>query len=151
MSHRKLRGAYGTRTSAWRLVVAIFALLPLSGCTVVSSDRWGWLWFVVPFAFFFASTFFIFERRRRQISSWDLRFSPEAPSRSGIIRFVIALAAVGFIGFAIYNLALDMDSSQKGLNIGLWFLGTAIGSTLALFVGFRLAEPKPLVDAPKEN
>jgi amino acid transporter len=124
-------------------------MLLCSGCSAMANDRLTWLWLAVPLlGFGLAGLVIIFYRRRSQIASWDLRSSPEEPSPRRIILRIISIAGVIAIVFAIYNLLLQMDYGQKGLNIGLWFLGTIIGTALAIFLGLRLAEP-PSLPEPK--
>ncbi len=127
------------------LTLTASMMLLCSGCTWMANDRLTWLWLAVPLlGFGLAGFVLIFYRRRSQIVSWDLRSSPEEPSPRKIILRTISIAGVIAIVFAIYNLLLQMDYAQKGLNIGLWFLGTIIGTALAIFLGLRLAEPPSL-------
>lgn len=142
----------GSRVAGkWRWFLAPL-LLPVAGCSAVSNDRWTLVWLAVPFFFFaLAGTYFVFDRRKHQVASWDLRTSPEIPSPRPFVLVVVGLAAAVFVGFAIYNLLLEMDASQKGLNIVLWLLGSAIGSSLALYLGLRLAEPRLPAVSPKEK
>lgn len=126
------------------MAVSLLALC-CSGCTAMASDRWTWLWFVIPFlGFGLTGCTLVLYKRRAQIAAWDLRVSPEEPSAKSIVLWTIGTAVTVSISFAIYNLLLEMDSMQKGLNIGGWFLGTIMGTVLAIFLGLRFAEPRSL-------
>jgi hypothetical protein len=127
-------------------VIWIFPLL-CSGCTAVTSDRLTWIWFLVPLlGFWLPGWALILFRRRAQIAAWDLRLSPKEPSVRGIVLWAVGVAGSAAAAFSAYNLLLEMDYAQKGYNIGLWWLGTILGTSLALFLGLRLAEPRTLPD-----
>ncbi len=116
-----------------------------SACTAMTSDRWTLLWFLIPLlGFGLTGSILVFYRRRSQIATWDLRVSPEEPSAKGIVLWTIGIAATVSIAFAIYNVLLEMEAGQKVINIGGWFLGTIIGTSLAIFLGLRFAEPRSL-------
>ena len=133
------------------LLTGVWLLLCI-GCSIdetVSSDQWTWLWAAVPlFIFGVPGTGIVSYRRKAQIKAWDLRSSPNEPSVKGIFFGTLAVAGGFVLLFTTYNLLLDMDGGQKGLNIGLWALGTVLGTTVALYFGLQRANPRPL-SAPK--
>ncbi|MFL6194820.1 MAG: hypothetical protein ACJ75H_11660 [Thermoanaerobaculia bacterium] len=126
----------------------ILVALSLEGCAgdnLVTSDRWTWIWFLIPLLGFGLTGFIlVLYRRKSQISSWDLRVTPEVPSAKSIILWTVSIAITVSSSFAIYNLLLEMDSWQKVLNVGGWFLGAIMGTTLAIYLGLRSAEPPSL-------
>lgn len=133
-------------------LLPLTSLLLCSGCTVMSSDQWTWLWLAVPFlGFGLAGFVLIFYKRRSQIEAWDLRYAIQEPSAKRIILWTICIAGIIAAIFSIYNILLDMDFKQKGFNIGFWLLGTIIGVALAIFLGLRLAEPQSLPDEPRRR
>lgn len=132
--------------SAGNLLLFGLQLLLCTGCSLndaMSSDQWTWLWLVIPSLGFLLAGFpIVFYRRKGQIESWDLRVSPDQPSPRGIVLGTLIAAGGIASTFSIYNLLIEAAGGQKGLNIGLWILGTIVGATLALYLGLRLAEPK---------
>ena len=127
--------------------LAFLGLLSLlcSGCDAMASDRWTWIWFLIPLLGFGLTGFsLVLYRRKSQISAWDLRASPEVPSARNIVLWTIGIAITVSVSFAIYNLLLEMDSWQKVLNVGGWSLGAIVGTTLAIYLGLRFAEPRSL-------
>lgn len=144
MNRSRLRLATSVHPLASVAFVSLLSLL-CSGCVAMTSDRWTWLWFVIPFLGFGLTGFIlVLYRRRAQISAWDLRVSPEEPRAKSIVLWTIGAAIAVSLCFAIYNLLLDMDTGQKGMNIGWWALGTVVGTALAIYFGLRLAEPRSL-------
>jgi hypothetical protein len=135
----------------WRLArraAALAGALPLAGCRLddmLRSDRQTILWLVLPLlGFCLVGTILIYYRRRRQLTEWDLRTSPEEPSYRTIVQVAIAIAAGITIAFAAYNLLAirDLAPKQLMLNIGYWLAGTLAGGTVAVVGGLKLAEPR---------
>lgn len=128
--------------------VALFlpALLLLAGCdaeALLAAPEQMWLWLAVPLlGFLLAGATLVFVSRKSQIRHWDLASSPIEPGVKSILVWTIAIGAVVAILFIIYNLRLEIDPRQKIWNIGLWLLGTIVGSVGALLSGLSLAEPK---------
>lgn len=119
-----------------------------AGCSTgnpVTSDQWTWLWLAVPLlGFGLAGFFVVYYRRRSQMEMWDLRVEPREPTPRGIILWMWGTAGSTILLFAVYNLLLEMDGDQKLSNIVLWIFGTIVGAALALYLGLRMAEPRPL-------
>jgi len=125
------------------LLVAMMALL-LTACdaqALLGSAEQMWLWLVVPlFGFLLVGAVLVYFRRRAQLEAWDLRTNPTEPTVKGILLTTIVIGLVLAVAFAIYNFRLEIDPRQKLWNIGLWFLGTSLGTSVALLVGLTQAE-----------
>lgn len=144
LEHSKLRQHMSFERVFCVFIVALLA----AGCSTgnpVTSDQWTWLWLAVPLLGFGLVGFFVvYYRRRSQMEMWDLRVEPKEPTARGIILWMWGTAGSTILLFAIYNLLLEMDGDQKLSNIVLWIFGTIVGAALALFLGLRMAEPRPL-------
>lgn len=127
-----------------RLLLATLAPLPLTACdteALLGSTEQMWLWLVVPLVgFLVAGAILVYVRRRTQLERWDLRENPTEPAVKGILVTTIVIGLVFAIAFAIYNFRLEIDPRQKLWNIGLWFLGTILGTSVALLLGLTRAE-----------
>jgi len=105
-----------------------------------SSDQ-RWLWLVAPFlGLLLVGLGLVYSRRRVQARAWDARREPGELAVKGILLTTILVGLAVAIAFAIYNYRLEIDPRQKIWNIGLWFLGTTLGTSLALLLGLRRAD-----------
>jgi len=127
-----------------RLLFLAMAALSLTACdtqALLGSAEQMWLWLVVPlFGFVLVGAVLIYVRRRAQLEAWDLRTNPTEPTVKGILLTTIVIGLLLAVAFAIYNFRLEIDPRQKLWNIGLWFLGTSLGTSVALLVGLTQAE-----------
>lgn len=127
-----------------RLLFAAMAALSLTACdseAILGSAEQMWLWLVVPLlGFLLVGAVLIYVRRRAQLEGWDLRRDPTEPTVKGILLATIVIGLVLALAFAIYNFRLEIDPRQKIWNIGLWFLGTTLGTSVALLLGLTRAE-----------
>lgn len=127
-----------------RLLLAMMGALFVTGCdseALLGSAEQMWLWLVVPLlGFVLAGGVFVYVRRRGQLEAWDLRKDPTEPTVKGILMTTIVIGLLLAIVFAIYNVRLEIDPRQKLWNIGLWFLGTLLGTSVALLLGLNRAE-----------
>ena len=131
-----------------RFSVALLCL-GLAGCQPVDSalndNALTWLWVLLPFAGIGLAGFVtVLYRRKAQIAHWDLRVSPEEPSAKGIILWTLLVTGVIALAFTIYSLLIEIDGMQRIYNIGLWWFGTILGTTLALYLGLKMAEPRSI-------
>jgi amino acid transporter len=127
--------------------LTLLSLLSLlcSGCSAMESDQWTMVWLLIPLlGFGLAGSYLVFNRRKAQISAWDLRTSPQVPSAKSIVLWTVAIAAAVSVSFGTYNFLLEMDAWQKVMNVGGWTLGAIVGTTLAIYLGLRFAEPRSL-------
>lgn len=118
------------------------AVIQLSSCDALRNDQFVPLWGAAPFLLFLGvGGLFIFNRRRSQLSGWDLRQQAADPGISGMVGKVVTSALVLWIAFAVYNVLLpEADPSLKISNIVAWLLGSALGVILAILFGLRFAE-----------
>lgn len=127
-----------------RLLLATMGALFVTGCdseVLLGSAEQMWLWLVVPlFGFILAGGVFVYVRRRGQLDAWDLRKHPTEPTVKGILVATVVVGLLLAIVFAVYNIRLEIDPRQKLWNIGLWFLGTLLGTAVALLLGLNRAE-----------
>lgn len=127
-----------------RLLFLAMAASSLTACdsqALLGSAEQMWLWLVVPLlGFVLVGAVLVYFRRRAQLEAWDLRVNPTEPTVKGILLTTIVVGLVLAVVFAIYNFRLEIDPRQKLWNIGLWFLGTSLGTSVALLVGLTRAE-----------
>lgn len=127
-----------------RLLLTALAALSLSACdaeALLGSAEQMWLWLAVPLlGFLLVGMILVYVRRRSQLEVWDLRDNPTEPAVKGILLTTIIVGLVLAVAFAVYNFRLDIDPRQKLWNIGLWFLGTTLGTSVALLLGLNRAE-----------
>lgn len=127
-----------------RLLLTMMVALFLSACdaeAILGSADQTWVWLVVPLlGFVLVGAALVYLRRRAQLEAWVLRRDPAEPPARGILFSTIIVGLLLAVAFAIYNLGLEIDPRQKLWNIGLWFLGTSLGTSLALLLGLRGAE-----------
>jgi uncharacterized membrane protein YbhN (UPF0104 family) len=131
-------------TRQTRLLLTAMAAFSLTACdseALLGSAGQMWLWLVVPLlGFVLVGAVLVYFRRRAQLEAWDLRRDPTEPAVRGILLTTIVIGLVLAVAFAIYNFRLDIDPRQKIWNIGLWFLGTSLGASVALLLGLTRAE-----------
>ncbi|MCB1034173.1 MAG: hypothetical protein KDD47_10110 [Acidobacteria bacterium] len=122
----------------------LLAALATTGCqaeTALGSSEQMWLWLAIPLGgFLLIGAFFVWLRRHQQINRW--RIDQGEPPVRGIVLGLVIAAAIPAVAFIVQNLRVDVDPRQQMWNIGLWLMGTIAGSTAALLIGLRLAEPK---------
>lgn len=127
-----------------RLLLTTMVALAATGCdaeALLGSADQMWLWLLVPLlGFVLVGAIVVYVRRRSQLEAWDLRTSPTEPTVKGILLTTIVVGLILAVAFAIYNFRLEIDPRQKLWNIGLWFLGTILGTSLALIFGLTQAE-----------
>lgn len=118
------------------LAFAAVATLSLTACdaeALLRSSDLSWLWLVVPLAsFLLVGVSLVYARRPMQSQALHLRSDPAEPRVKGILLAAIVIGLALAVAFAIYNYRLEIDPRQKIWNIGLWFLGTSFGTSLAL-------------------
>lgn len=127
----------------WSLLTILLAL-SLTACNgeeMLGTSERMWLWLVVPLCgFVLVGAALAVVRRRAQLDLWDPRRDQPEPA---VRRILLAAIIVGLIlagAFTAYNFHLGIDPRQKLWNIGLWFLGTVLGTSVALTLGLRRAE-----------
>jgi len=79
----------------------------------------------------------IYARRSLQARVWDVQREPRDLAVKGVLWTAILVGLAVALAFAVYNYRLEIDPRQKIWNIGLWFLGTTLGTSLALVLGLR--------------
>lgn len=130
----------------WLALLALVAL-STSGCTLeglLGTPEQTWLWLAVPLAgFLFIGGTLISLRRRSQLSAWDMAAQSSEPSMHRILLGTVIAAILLVVVFVVLNLRVEIDPGQRLWNMGLWALGTILGSALSLFLGLRFAEPTP--------
>lgn len=131
-----------------RHIVLLMILPPLvislGGCrssSALNAADQTWLWLVVPLGgFILIGGVIVWSLRRRQLRRWDIATQPREPStRTILVGTVIAAIAI-LVVFVVLNLRVDIDPGQRLVNLGLWALGTIVGTTLSLALGLKVAE-----------
>ena len=131
-------------TRSVRLLFIAMLALTVTACEgkeLLGASERTWLWLVVPlFGFMLVGASLVFlERRAPRGSQADLRRGQIAPAVRGILLSSIVLGLALAAAFTAYNFHLSIDPRQKLWNIGFWFLGTGLGSSVALVLGMRRA------------
>ena len=115
-----------------------------SGCqseTVLGSSQQIWLWGLIPVAgLALIGTFYVWQRRARQIAGWNLLDSPDEPTTGPIVRGLLLGAAIPATIFIVENIRVEIDERQRLINIGLWLLSSMAGGAVAMLLGLRIAE-----------
>jgi ABC-type Fe3+-siderophore transport system permease subunit len=126
-----------------RLGLLLMAFLA-SGCqseTVLGASEQMWMWLAIPLlGFGLIGAFFVWLKRHHQIVNW--RIDQGEPPVRGIVIAIVVAAVVPAVVFIVQNLRVEIDPRQQLWNIGLWLIGSIAGSTAALLIGLRVAEPK---------
>lgn len=136
-----------------RPALAATLALALGGCQLdeaLRGDRWTWIWLVVPLLGLGLAGFVVVHyRRKAQMEAWDLRMSPGEPSAKRIVLQTIFAVGTIAVLFVVYNFTLgEMDPTQRLMNVGLWLLGSILGTAAALWVGLKSAEPRGTLPGP---
>lgn len=136
-----------------RLVLALFAAVLAAGCdseALLGAPEQMWLWGAAPFlGFLIIGGALIGGVRGAQLRNWDLRKARSDQGARGIVTTIFVLALLLAAGFLLYNLPLQIDPRQKGLNALLWFLGSVAGALLGTVIGLRMAEPASLPESER--
>jgi len=126
-----------------RLLLTMTAALCVTACyaeeTLGSTDQM-WLWLVVPLlGFVLVGASLVYIQRRAQLEAWTVQRDRTEPTVKGILLTTIVIGLILAVAFAVYNFQLEIDPRQKLWNIGLWFLGTSVGTPVALLLGLHRA------------
>lgn len=123
---------------ARRLLAVLVALTP-AGCDapgLVGPAGRMWLWLAAPLTGLVLVGWTLAwarRRARRRARPWSRVLAEPPVQRVLLTTVVVALA--GAVAFALYTVGLEIDPSRKLWNIGLWFLGTILGTSVALVLG----------------
>lgn len=124
-------------------LIAVLVALLFTGCSSQLNDNaLTWVWGVAPFgSFLILGAAWIYWRRSSQLARWDLRTSPSPPSGKAAVIWLSALAIAVAIGFTIMVIVAGaLAVKTKILNSALWWLATAVGVALAVWLGWQWAE-----------
>ena len=115
------------------LLLAPMLALALTACDgkqLLGASERMWLWLVLPLcSFVLVGAILHYVRRRALSGGLDRRRERSEPAVKVILLTAIVLGLVVAGAFATYNFHLGIDPRQKLWNIGLWFLGTALGTS----------------------
>jgi len=127
-----------------RLLSTVMAALSLTACdaeAILGSADQMWLWLVAPLlGFVLVGASLVYFQRRAQLEAWNLQRDRTEPTVKGILLTTIVIGLILAVAFAVYNFRLEIDPRQKLWNIGLWFLGTSVGTPVALLLGLHRAD-----------
>jgi hypothetical protein len=122
-----------------RLSLTALAAFSVTGCdaeAVLGSAERTWLWLMVPLlGFLLVGLALVYLRRTGRGGAVDPEPRRVETTVKLILMVTLVLGAVLAMSFALYNYGLGIDPLQKLWNIGLWFVGTFAGTTLALVLG----------------
>jgi len=126
------------------LIGLFLAALLNTGCqleTTLGASGQMWMWLAIPLlGFGLVGAVVVWWRRHNQIQRW--RVDQGEPPVRGIVIGMVVVAFVLAVIFILQNVFVEIDPRQRMFNIGLWLLGTIAGSTAALLIGLKTAEPK---------
>jgi len=130
-----------------RRLGALLVAAQLSACSadeLLRGDEWIWVWLVTPLVMLLSlGGLYVQQARARQFADWRLDQQPTAPSARPIIVRVVVAASTSVIVFGAYNAWIEfIDPRQLALNVSLWLMGSFAGACGALYLGFKLSEPR---------